>query len=130
MVELPVPDYLAKLNPHERDECIKFDAGPHIYTINNDSSKKYTSVTTWNHSHFAHFDADKIIDNMMRSKKWCESKYYGITEYSAAIKVTADRTFTRCYLTTRKENATDLITFAHKLAPVFTRWTEVPKLGY
>jgi hypothetical protein len=80
MVELPVPDYLAKLNPHERDECIKFDAGPHIYTINNDSSKKYTSVTTWNHSHFAHFDADKIIDNMMRSKKWSESKYYGMTK--------------------------------------------------
>ena len=79
MVEQLPPDYLAKLNPHPRDKCISFDAGPHIYTIHNDPSIKYTSVTTWNHSHFGHFDADKIIDNMMKSKKWPESKYYGMT---------------------------------------------------
>ena len=37
------------------------------------------SVTTWNHSHFEHFDADKIITNMMNSKNWKKNKYYGKT---------------------------------------------------
>jgi len=84
-----VPTYLAKLNPHERDACISFEEGPHIYTINdndtindngNISSKSdYMSVTTWNHSHFAHFDADAIIKKMMSSNKWPQSKYYGMS---------------------------------------------------
>lgn len=69
--------YLANLNPHERDACISFDEGPHIYTINGDSN--YMSVTTWNHSHFEHFDADAIIKKMMSGKKWSESKYYGMS---------------------------------------------------
>ena len=56
-------DYLAKKHPHKRDLCITFDEGPHIYTINRDSN--YTSVTTWNHSHFEKFDADVIIGRMM-----------------------------------------------------------------
>jgi len=68
-------DTLAKQNFHERDSHIKFDEGPHIYTINGDSN--YMSVTTWNHLHFAKFDADKIIERMMRSKNWTNSKYYG-----------------------------------------------------
>ena len=38
------------------------------------------SVTTWNHSHFAHFDADKIITKMMNGKNWKPGyKYYGKT---------------------------------------------------
>ena len=37
------------------------------------------SVTTWNHSHFSHFDADSVISNMMNSPKWPNSKYYGKT---------------------------------------------------
>jgi len=73
------PTYLAEKNPHPRDKCITFDEGPHIYTINGDSD--FMSVTTWNHSHFSHFDADKIIDNMMRNKeKWLKNKYYGMTK--------------------------------------------------
>ena len=71
-------DYLFKLNKHLRDDYIIFDEKPHIYTIHGDSS--YTSVTTWNHSHFEKFDSDKIINNMMRSKKWKENKYYGKTK--------------------------------------------------
>ena len=71
------PTYLANLNPHERDSHILFDEGPHVYTIDGDSD--FMSVTTWNHSHFPHFDADKIITNMMNSKKWSQSKYYGQT---------------------------------------------------
>ena len=56
----PVPDYLAKLNPHHRDQFIEFDEGPHIYTVH--GQQGYTSVTTWNHHHFPGFDADAIID--------------------------------------------------------------------
>ena len=71
------PTYLANKFPHERDSHITFDEGPHIYTIDGDSS--FTSVTTWNHSHFEHFDADRIIDKMMNSRNWEKSKYYGMT---------------------------------------------------
>ena len=72
------PTYLAEKNPHPRDKCITFDEGPHIYTINGDSD--FMSVTTWNHSHFGHFDADKIIDKMMMGRKWGPAhKYWGQT---------------------------------------------------
>lgn len=73
------PTYLAEKNKHPRDKCITFDEGPHIYTINGDSD--YMSVTTWNHSHFSHFDADKIIDKMMMSRKWGPAhKHWGKTK--------------------------------------------------
>ena len=39
----------------------------------------FMSVTTWNHSHFPHFNADKIIEKMMSSKNWENSKYFGMT---------------------------------------------------
>jgi ATP-dependent exoDNAse (exonuclease V) beta subunit len=68
-------EYLSRKNPHERDNHITFDEGPHIYTIDGDSS--FTSVTTWNHSHFHHFDSDKVIDKMMSSRNWKKNKYYG-----------------------------------------------------
>jgi hypothetical protein len=74
------PTYLAKLHPHERDERIEFDEGPHIYYIDG-SSEGYISCTTWNHSHFEHFNADKIIDKMMSSSSWQPgNKYYGKTK--------------------------------------------------
>ena len=73
------PTYLAEKNPHPRDKCITFDEGPHIYTINGDSD--FMSVTTWNHSHFSHFDADKIIDKMMMGRKWGPAhKHWGKTK--------------------------------------------------
>ena len=72
------PTYLAKLNHHPRDDDIEFDEGPHIYTIK--GRRGYTSVTTWNHSHFKKFDADNIIDKMMASKKWEKSNYFGKTK--------------------------------------------------
>ena len=77
---MPVPpDYLAKLNAHERDQYIEFDEGPHIYTVH--GQQGYTSVTTFNHSHFPHFDADSVINNIMRGKKIHDPsyKYYGMT---------------------------------------------------
>ena len=58
-----IPTFLAEKNKHIRDESIKFDEGPHIYHIDGDSS--FTSVTTWNHSHFEKFNSDNIIDKMM-----------------------------------------------------------------
>lgn len=73
--------YLATINAHPRDEFITFEEGPHIYTVCGERGT-YTSVTTFNHSHFSHFDADAIIDNMLRGKKMKDPKYkyYGMTK--------------------------------------------------
>jgi hypothetical protein len=72
-------------NAHIRDKNIKFYEPTHTYTIIPDAKSKYKSVTTWNHSHFPHFDADDIIKKMMRSKGWKEGhKYWGLT--AAQIK--------------------------------------------
>lgn len=71
------PDYLARLNAHERDQYIIFDEGPHEYTVH--GKKGYTSVTTWNHSLFSHFDEDKQIKSILKNRKWKndpEYKYY------------------------------------------------------
>jgi hypothetical protein len=70
---------LYKRNKHIRDENIKFFENGHQYVINNDKTK-YTSVTTWNSSHFSTFDSDKIITKMMKGKLWKEGhKYWGLT---------------------------------------------------
>lgn len=80
--------YLASQNPHPRDSHVHFDEGPHTYTIEDipgiTKETKFTSVTTWVHEHFAHFDAKKVIAGMMRNtKKWNDPvanfKYYGKT---------------------------------------------------
>lgn len=79
----PTTPPLSEINAHKRDAQIKFDAGPHIYTIeleNGKSDSGYMSVTTWNHSHFNKFDADAVIKKMMNGKKWNPSNiYYGKT---------------------------------------------------
>jgi len=70
---------LYKRNKHIRDENIQFFENGHQYVINRDDTK-YTSVTTWNSTHFSHFDSDAIIKTMMKSKKWKEGhKYWGLT---------------------------------------------------
>lgn len=72
--------YLKQVNPHVRDQHIQFEENGHKYTILTDSNSKYTSVTTWNHSLFPHFDADLIIEKMMTGKGWKEGhKYWGLT---------------------------------------------------
>lgn len=73
------PDFLAKQNAHPRDEFITFDEGPHVYTVH--GKQGYTSVTTWNHHHFEEFDADAIINNMLRGRKMKDPtyKYFGMT---------------------------------------------------
>ena len=75
----PVPDFLSKKNEHPRDKFISFDEGPHIYYVRGDPS--FTSVTTWNHQHFAPFDTESVLNNTMKSKKMLnpDYKYYGMT---------------------------------------------------
>ena len=80
------PINMHPINMHIRDANIHFDPVPHTYTIDDgkadadgraEKEKKYTSVTTWNHSHFAEFDADAIIKKMRLDSP--SSKYYGQT---------------------------------------------------
>jgi hypothetical protein len=79
------PTYLSNKNAHERDTDISFEEGPHIYTVCGDRGG-YTSVTTWNHSHFSAFDADGAIEKIMKSRRKNDPsyKYYGMNE--VAIK--------------------------------------------
>ena len=70
-------NYLRDKNLHKRDITATLDEESHIYNINGETD--YTSMTTFIHSLFEKFDSDKIIDNMMMSKKWTENKYYGMT---------------------------------------------------
>ena len=74
---------LALRNRHERDNQIHFDEPTHVYTING-SSKGYCSITKFLHHFFPEFNADEIIQKMMRSKKWPESRWHGMSP--AAIK--------------------------------------------
>jgi len=72
---------LSNFNSHPRDSDILFEEEGHKYTILTDPDTKYTSVTTWNHSHFPKFDADKVIQNMMKGKNWNpKNKYWGMTQ--------------------------------------------------
>jgi ATP-dependent exoDNAse (exonuclease V) beta subunit len=75
-----IPTFLAEKNPHPRDQFIEFDEGPHIYTVHGEGG--YTSVTTFIHQQFSHFDADKVIDSMERNGKLNDpnNKYYGMTK--------------------------------------------------
>jgi len=71
-------DYLAKLNSHPRDENIVFLEGPHEYIVHGVAGK-YTSVTTFNHGMFSHFDAKGIASKILKNPKWKkdpEYKYY------------------------------------------------------
>ena len=67
-------------NMNDRDVNIEFFEEGHKYVITFELEVKYTSVTTWVHSHFPVFDADIIIKTMMKSKGWKEGhKYWGLT---------------------------------------------------
>jgi hypothetical protein len=71
---------LSELNKHPRDANIRFYEEDHKYVILSEPGIKYTSVTTWNHEHFPKFNADEIIENMMKSRGWKEGhKYWGLT---------------------------------------------------
>jgi ATP-dependent exoDNAse (exonuclease V) beta subunit len=75
------PTYLANLNPHSRDLNITFRDEDHSYKIiHNNTLIVPISVTTLIHKYFQEFDADNVIDKMMKSDKWKQSKYYGKTK--------------------------------------------------
>jgi ATP-dependent exoDNAse (exonuclease V) beta subunit len=73
------PTYLAQLNAHEKDKYIEFEEIGHRYTIHGETG--YTSITTLIGKLFEHFDANKIIDKMIKSKKMLDptNKYFGMT---------------------------------------------------
>lgn len=71
---------LAESNAVPRDEQIVFTEYGHKYEILTDRKSKYTSVTTWVHSHFPKFNADEVIRGMMNGKNWNpENKYWGMS---------------------------------------------------
>lgn len=67
---------LSSINPHARDANIQFEEVSHKYTISD--GKEYTSVTTFIKPLFEEFDADAVIAGMVKSKKWEQSKYFGM----------------------------------------------------
>ena len=71
--------YLKMKNPHPRDDNISFKEENHEYTVLGE--KGYTSVTTFVHKHFPHFDNESIILNILSSKRRTDPtyKYYGMT---------------------------------------------------
>jgi ATP-dependent exoDNAse (exonuclease V) beta subunit len=74
------PNYLATLNAHERDPDISFQEEGHIYTVKGEQG--YTSVTTFIHKLFPHFDSTQIIQQILNNKRRNDPtyKYYGKTK--------------------------------------------------
>ena len=72
---------LSVKNEHSRDKHISFEEGPHIYTVCGERGS-YTSVTTWVHRQFPHFDAESIANNIIKSRKMTDPKYkyYNMTK--------------------------------------------------
>lgn len=71
---------LSTRNSDNRDDNINFYENNHKYVILSDTESKYTSVTTWVHSNFPHFNADEVINSMINGKGWKEGhKYWGQT---------------------------------------------------
>lgn len=72
--------HLSCVNSHERDSLIKFYTYGHRYEILCDVKSRYTSVTTWVHTHFPKFNSDEIIQKMFNGKNWNpQNKYWGMT---------------------------------------------------
>lgn len=70
---------LATINHHPRDDQITFVEEGHLYTVVGMEGHP-TSVTTLIHHFFPEFNPDIVIDKMMRSRNWPNSKYYGKTK--------------------------------------------------
>lgn len=81
---------LSVRNADQRDQYIQFFEEGHKYVISFEPEVKYTSVTTWNHTHFPKFDSDAIISSMMKGKAWKEGhKYWGLTAEQIKAQWTA-----------------------------------------
>ena len=68
------PTHLATLNYHPMDDRISFDEPTHIYTIDGESD--YTSVTTFVHQQFPHFNAPVVITSLLSPIKSFMGKTY------------------------------------------------------
>ncbi len=64
-------------NAHLRDQRLTYDDPSHKYFVDGNPVK--ISVTGFVHQFFSSFNADKVIQNMMRGKNWENSKYYGMS---------------------------------------------------
>ena len=76
------PTFLAKKNPHPKDEFITFQEEGHKYFING-INNGLISVTGFVHQNFEHFDANSIADKLLKNtKKMCDPtyKYFGKTK--------------------------------------------------
>lgn len=74
---------LAMKHDHPRDKFIEFREHDHTYTITYpgiSNEHEFTSVTTWIHTLFEAFDADKVIENIKKGKNYSKSKYFGKTD--------------------------------------------------
>ena len=88
---------------NHRDDRISFIEETHVYLIDNVHDKDYYSVTQFVHQFIQHFDADGIINKMMTSPKWKESKYYNKTKETIleewdTLRETAAQLGTRMHL--------------------------------
>lgn len=71
---------LTDKNKHPFDERIKFQDEGHKYWIDG-NDKDLISSTTFIHTFFGHFDSEKMINNILKSKKYNDPdyKYYKMT---------------------------------------------------
>ena len=74
------PNLLSEKNKHPFDSRITFQEEGHKYWIDGDS-KDLISATTFIHSFFGHFDADKAIKDILKSEKYKDPtyKYFNMT---------------------------------------------------
>ncbi len=73
---------LSEINKHPFDSRIKFKEEGHIYWIDDDNTD-LISATTFIHKFFNDFETDKIINNIINSKKHKNDKsykYYNLTK--------------------------------------------------
>ena len=85
---MPQPwQQLSFTNKHPRDDAIVFDEPTHVYTVNG-SSKGIISCTKFLHEFFPHFDADAVIDGMM--KRGLKGEYVGMTKAQIKAKWNAN----------------------------------------
>ena len=87
---MPKVNLLKDTNGHPRDGRIRLDELPHKYYIDG-CADGYTSCTTFIHTFFGSFDADSIIQNMIKSKNWKSSPYYGSTPDEIKAQLETER---------------------------------------
>lgn len=73
---LEKPTLLAVRNAHPRDARIEFFEGPHIYVIDKNDSVLYTSVTTFNGSHFKKYNVEESAEKKMKKREYRNDPRY------------------------------------------------------